>query len=115
MEEDGEEEDKEQRRRGGRGGLTVAGGRRGGVKQGGFCFLFHFLPLPDNSPTPTRPPSNEPSVSHILNLTSKHRRVIGAVSQSNVSSAHTDTERTRRQRRGGGGGVCVLGGIYYIL
>lgn len=56
-----------------------------------FCLISCPLPLPSLTP----PLSNELSVSHILNLPSKHSGMIGAVSQTNVLFATGGTGRKR--------------------
>lgn len=88
----------EKRKRRSGGGGDWRWQKEGGVvMQGGFCFLFNFLPL--SSPLPDNPLSNELSVSHILNLPSKHSRMIGAVSQSNVLFATGERQRGWGTRR----------------
>lgn len=78
-----------------RGKIGEEGGRN--VIHERCCFLSNFLPssLPFRHP----PPSNELSVSHILNLPSKHGGMIGAVSQINVLFATEGTGRKTVKER----------------
>lgn len=78
------------------GGLKMAEG--GGSCHAGKDFVFCLISCPLPPPVLTPPLSNEPSVSHILNLPGKHSGMIGAVSQSNVMFA-TGGTRERRARR----------------
>lgn len=98
--------EKRKRRRGGGGDWRRQKGMGGESCSEDFVFCWISCPFPlpfwhHHPSDPLHHPSNEPSVSHILNLTGKHSRVIGAASQSNVLFA--TGERLKDRGKGGGG------------